>query len=192
MANTNCQMKKVNVDCKEQTVVPDWGIQLHQHWIYCAWFSQVIYTDYTTFSLFVACLGNQSLFVIYINSFATLWKILKKTFIFLAPPTSEDCTQSKLFWTVPKGLARIWGTPKMSWKTLYRILRKSWSVNVQVNSFLRPESAACSCQQEKTLHIQGTSIILNHWVWIRIIIRHDMEVLFPQSVHPKLGDTFRP
>lgn len=42
--------------------------------------------------------------------------------------------------------------------------QKSWSVNVQVNSFLRPESAARPCQQEKTLHSQGTSIILNHWL----------------------------
>lgn len=65
MANTDCQMRKVNADCdcKEQTVLPDRGTQLHQHWIYCAWFSQVIYMDYTTFSLFVACLGNQKVFL---------------------------------------------------------------------------------------------------------------------------------
>lgn len=54
---------KVNVYCKEQTVVPDRGTSLHQRWIYCAWFSQVIYMDYTTFSLFVACLDNQKIFL---------------------------------------------------------------------------------------------------------------------------------
>lgn len=55
-ANTNCHMRKVNVYCKEQT-------QLHQHGIYCARLSQLIYMDYTTFSLFVACPDNQKIFL---------------------------------------------------------------------------------------------------------------------------------
>lgn len=66
--------------------------------------------------------------------------------------------------------------------------QKSWSVSVQVNSFLRPKSAARLCQQEKTLHVQVTSIILTQWFLITII--HVIEGLFPQSVDPKLGNTF--
>lgn len=68
--------------------------------------------------------------------------------------------------------------------------RESWSLTVQVNSFLRTKSAARLCQQEKILHIRVTSITLTQW--FLIIIMQVTEVLFPQSVEPKSGRTFRP
>lgn len=59
----SCQMREVNVYHEVQTLVPDRGTRLYQHWIYCTWLSQVIYTDYATFSFFVACLDNQKIFL---------------------------------------------------------------------------------------------------------------------------------
>lgn len=71
--------------------------------------------------------------------------------------------------------------------------QKSWSVNGQVNSFLRPKAGARLCQQEKTSHVQVTSISLTQWFLIIIILLlHTIEALFPQSLDPKLGNTFRP
>lgn len=133
---------------------------------------------------------SKNLFVIYINSSMTLWKILKKTFILLAPPTAEDCIQSMLSWAVPKGLARIWGTPKMSWKTLHRILGKTGQWMSRSIVFLGPSPQHSSASKWK--HYTHKSLPLSQVSGFFLIITCVVEVLFPQSVGPTLGNSFKP